>query len=53
MLSKLPKKLETFKKIWEKLLNSEKKIVERLKIFLGSFTLDSEKVCRKSVEFQN
>ncbi len=31
----------------------EKKIGERLKKFLGNFTLNMGKVCRKSVEFQN
>ncbi len=48
------------KKIGEKFLEKSRKIIkfrkkigERLKKFVGSFTLNFGKVSRKSVEFQN
>ncbi len=37
----------------EKLRDSEKKTGGRLRKFLGNFSLNLGKVCRKSVEFQN
>ncbi len=42
---------EKFKKIGERLWNSEKKNQWRLKKFLENFTLNLGEVCRKFVEF--
>ncbi len=44
---------EHFKKIQEKLRNSEKRIGEMLRKFLGNFTLNLGQVFRKSMDFQN
>ncbi len=44
---------ENFKKIPEKLQNSEIKIGKRLRKFGVNFTLNLGKVCRKPAEFQN
>ncbi len=42
-----------FKENSRKIRKFRKKIGERLKKFVGNFTLNLGKICRKSVEFQN
>ncbi len=47
------KQKKNFKKIPEKLTNSEKKIGKWVRKFLVNSTLNLRKICRKSMEFQN